>query len=84
MKMKKYYLFLMAAVLALLSSCSKVPEYAKVIPDDAVFVMRIDAKQLAEKSGIGDNDKAKKQFAKMLKDADLSRGLQGKDGENHR
>lgn len=78
MKMKKYHLFLMAAVLALLSSCSKVPEYAKVIPDDAVFVMRIDAKQLAEKSGIGDNDKAKKQFAKMLKDADLSRGLQEK------
>lgn len=78
MKMKKYYFLMLVMVLALLSSCSKVPNYAKVIPDDALLVVRIDAKQLAEKSGIGENDKVKKKFKAALKDADLSRGLRNK------
>ena len=63
---------LLLAVLAL-SSCSKVPSSARLIPKDASCVMRIDVKQIAEKAeGKGDGN-LKQLLKDEIKDAGMSR-----------
>ena len=69
--MKKNKLFLMLTMLIaafVLSSCSKsVPDYAKLIPEDASVVLRLDIRQIAKKSGSGD-DKVNKKLEKAVKE----------------
>jgi hypothetical protein len=79
--MKKRQIHLMLwAVLAvfLLASCSKVPKSAQLIPEDAIFVLRVDVKQIADKSGFDDDSKAKKKLTEALKEADMSRAAREK------
>ena len=79
--MKKRQIHLMLwAVLAvfLLASCSKVPKSAQLIPEDAMFVLRVDVKQIADKSGFDDDSKAKKKLTEALKEADMSRAAREK------
>ena len=70
--MKKNRLFLMLTMLVaaiVLSSCSKsVPDYAKLIPDDADMVARIDVRQLAAKSGFGKGDGVNSKIKQALKE----------------
>lgn len=66
MKQTKFYLgcvLLLAAML--LTSCSKSPKVARLMPNDAI-TMRIDVKQIFDKTKAGDNDKAKAQVAEAL------------------
>lgn len=49
---------------ALLSSCSKVPDSAKLIPEDATVVMRLDVRQIAESSGLTDDGALKADLKK--------------------
>lgn len=63
---------------ALLSSCSKVPDSAKLIPEDATVVMRLDVRQIAESSGLTDDGALKADLKKRLKDADFSRAFSEK------
>lgn len=56
--------------LVFLASCTdKTPDYARLIDKDAPFVVRIDAKQIGEKSGMADHkatiEKAKNELDKM-------------------
>lgn len=68
MKQNKLHLIFTLLVAVLLASCSKsVPDYAKLIPEDAGMVIRIDIKQISKKSGFGDNDKLKAKIEKALK-----------------
>jgi hypothetical protein len=79
--MKKRQIHLMLwAVLAvfLLASCSKVHKSAQLIPEDAMFVLRVDVKQIADKSGFDDDSKAKKKLTEALKEADMSRAAREK------
>ncbi len=77
---KKIYSCLLAtlSLVWLLASCSGTPKYANMIPDDAAIVVRIDAKQIAEKSGTADNQELKDLMNRLLRDANMSRALQDK------
>ncbi len=70
-------LMLLMAVF-LLSSCSKEPKSAKLIPADATVVMRFDVEQIAKKSGINDDGKLKAELKKELKSANLPTALHSK------
>lgn len=71
--MKSIKMWFSACLLLVVTSCQKMSEHAKVIPDDAQVVMRIDFEQLASKSGVGNDDAIKQQLGKML-ESDLSGG----------
>lgn len=71
--MKSIKIWFAACLLLAVTSCQKMPEHAKVIPDDAQVVLRIDFEQLASKSGVGNDDAIKQQLGKML-ESDLSGG----------
>ena len=71
--MKSIRMWFSACLLLVVTSCQKMPEHAKVIPDDAQVVLRIDFEQLASKSGVGNDDAIKQQLGKML-ESDLSGG----------
>ena len=72
--MKKNFGFLLSVAFLLtmlLSSCSKMPKYSKLIPDDAYVLVRFDVKQILEKSELADNSDAKKEMRKALKESNL-------------
>lgn len=75
MKIKNVYLALFALLALFMSSCTDDLKYAKMIPDDAYFVMRLDVKQTVEKCGLQENSKVKKSLTDALKESDLSRDL---------
>lgn len=77
---KKIYSCLLAtlSLVWLLASCSGTPKYANMIPDDAAVVVRINAKQIAEKSGAADNQELKDLTDRLLRDANMSRAMQDK------
>ena len=66
-KRKNYVLYLLLMAVFVLSSCSKSSPNAKFIPEDAV-VVSIDVKQIFEKSKLGDNEDAKKELLKAIKE----------------
>ena len=79
MKAIRWYLpFWVLGVVVLLSSCTKVPGSAKLIPENATVVMRLDVRQMAECSGLTDDGQMKSELKKMLKDANFSRSLSEK------
>lgn len=63
-KTMKLALMLLVAVVAF-TSCSKSSKSARFLPDDAI-TMRIDVKQILDKSKAADNDAVKQQLAKNL------------------
>ena len=63
-KTTKLALMLLVAVVAF-TSCSKSSKTARFLPDDAI-TMRIDVKQILDKSKAADNDAVKQQLAKNL------------------
>ncbi|MCF2559990.1 DUF4836 family protein [Prevotella brevis] len=63
-KTTKLALMLLVAVVAF-TSCSKSSKTAHFLPDDAI-TMRIDVKQILDKSKAADNDAVKQQLAKNL------------------
>ena len=69
------FLMLLAVVALFSSSCTKVPKSAKLIPEDATFVARLNVKQIAEKAGMNGNSPIKNDLKSALKDAGLSRQL---------
>lgn len=69
---------LVACLVMLLASCNKVPKYAKMIPDDASVVVRLDVKKASENSKIGENKTVKDKIIKAIKDADLGRSARNK------
>ena len=63
-KTTKLALMFLVAVVAF-TSCSKSSKTARFLPDDAI-TMRIDVKQILDKSKAADNDAVKQQLAKNL------------------
>ena len=73
MNIKKLYQLAGLALLILaLASCSKAPKHVKLIPDNAMMVVKIDAKKVIDASGAANNDKLKKFIEKNLKDSEMS------------
>ena len=66
----KFYIFglCMMGMLALLSSCSKTPDSAKLLDEESFLVVRIDTRQLLEKSGLAEEGKAKSELKKFFKE----------------
>ncbi|MBQ8097578.1 MAG: DUF4836 family protein [Prevotella sp.] len=73
MKKIAFMMALLAAIL--LSSCSK-QKSAKLVPEDATFVMRFDVMQTTEKCGLkGDNSEMKKWLKEMLSQSEMSKKM---------
>lgn len=68
----------LACIVMMLASCNKVPKYAKMIPDDASVVVRLDVKKASEHSKIADKKEVKDKIVKALKDADMGRSARDK------
>lgn len=77
--MKKLsFLVTMLTALVLLASCSK-QQGQMLVPDDALFVVRIDAKQASEKSGLtGDKSELSKWIKKQIKEMGLDKEVRDK------
>ncbi len=58
--------FMALIAMMLISSCSKMPKTAKLIPDDAAVVVRIDAKTALESSGVASDDESKNKIKQIL------------------
>lgn len=67
-----------ACAVFLLASCNKVPKYAKMIPDDAAVVLRMDVRKISDKSKLGDNQDVKDKIEKAIKDADMGHSAREK------
>ena len=68
-----------ALMMLMLASCSKQQGAANLVPDDAVFVMRMDVLQGMEKSGLkGDKSEMKKWIEEQVKEAGLDKELTDK------
>ena len=66
--MKKFFYFpLLVAVLVLSSCCKTVPNYTKLIPEEADVVIRLDIRQMSKKSGLTGNDKMMKKAEEFIK-----------------
>ncbi len=66
--MKKFFYFpLLLAVLVLSSCCKTVPNYTKLIPEEADVVIRLDIRQMSKKSGLTGNDKMMKKAEEFIK-----------------
>lgn len=63
-------------VLMTMTSCKNTPKYVSMIPDDAVIVMRYDIRQIAEKSGAG-NELLKNKLQEMMKGTEMSAETRG-------
>lgn len=59
-------------------SCTNESDYAVLIPDDALFVMKFDTKQLLEKSGVGENEGIKDKFISAIEDAGMPSAVEEK------
>lgn len=69
MRTKNYIFGLcMMGMLALLSSCSKTPDSAKLLDEESFLVVRIDTRQLLEKSGLAEEGKAKSELKKFFRE----------------
>ncbi|MCR5473148.1 MAG: DUF4836 family protein [Prevotella sp.] len=66
-------LFSLLAAVLMLSSCGGgIPDYAKLIPKDAVVVFRFNAEDFYDASGLGDSDHPmRKKAERALKDSEL-------------
>lgn len=64
-------------IIMTMTSCSDTPEYAGMIPDDAMLVMRLDVKKIVEKSGT-ENGQFKDKMLEMLDGEEISAGLRSK------
>lgn len=73
-----YSMIMLLVSVFLLSSCSKVPKYAKLIPSDADMMVRFDVKQAFEKSEVSGDKKSMDQLKKLLKESNLSSSAQKK------
>ena len=72
------FLVTMLVALMLLASCSK-QQGQQLVPEDALFVMRIDAKQASEKSGLtGDKSELSKWLKKQVKAMGLDKEVRDK------
>lgn len=72
---KNLWMLMAIMVVVLVSSCSKVPKSAKLIPSDAAVVVRMDVKGAMEQSGVGDDSGIKDRLKKAIKDADMGKKL---------
>lgn len=77
--MKKFRTYVMLALVAMMvafvSSCSKVPKYAKLIPDDAPVVVSMDINKGAKSTGVDNNSDLKSKIKKQIKDSGVSKKL---------
>ena len=66
--MKKIFYLPLLMLIVLMASCSKsVPNYTRLIPEDADVVVRLDVRQMSKKSGFGKNDKLKAKIEQFIK-----------------
>ena len=68
MKIRYLYALCMLGIVALFSSCSKTPDSAKLLDEESFLVVRIDTRQLLEKSGLAEDGKAKSELKKLFKE----------------
>lgn len=66
-KMRFNVMHLLLIAVVVLSSCSKSSQIARFIPENAT-VISIDVKQIFEKSKLGDNEAAKKELLRTIKE----------------
>jgi len=72
------FVMTMLVALLLLASCSK-KQAAKLIPEDALFVMRFDVTKMQERSGLsGDKSALKDKIKDLLDEANMDRELREK------
>lgn len=66
--MKKFFYLPLLVAVIVLSSCSKsVPDYTRLIPEDAGVVVRLDIRQMSKKSGFTGNDKLMNKIESFIK-----------------
>lgn len=70
--LKNLSLLAVVAIVALLSSCSKTPEYTKLIPEDAVVVARVNTPKLLSNSSADDIKEFQKELKKTLDNGGFS------------
>lgn len=76
--MKKIYFVLTMLAVLVLASCSK-KQGAKLVPEDAIVVARMDLTQMMEKTGMkGDDSSLKQWVSKAIKDAGLDKEVREK------
>ena len=78
MKINKLYLILVALLAFVMSSCTDDLKYAKMIPADASFVMRLDVKQAVEKCELQENANVKKSLKDALKESEMSQDMRNR------
>jgi hypothetical protein len=74
--MKKVFSFFALLAVILLASCSKQPQGASLVPDDATFVLRVDIAKCAKQAGLGKGssklvDQLKGQVSSLVENKDL-------------
>lgn len=75
-KIKSYaMLALVAMMVVFVSSCSKVPKYAKLISDDAAVVVSMNINKGAENTGVDKNSDLKLKIKKQIKNSGVSKKL---------
>lgn len=73
-KIRSYVVLALVAVLVtFVSSCSKVPKYAKLISDDAAVVVSMDINKGVKNTGVDDNADLKNKLKKQIKDSGVSK-----------
>jgi len=73
MKKTFHLMFMLVAAVLLLASCSKGPSKAtRLIPENAFVVVRVDVKQLVEKSGLNSDSKLIKKLKSGMGDTEMS------------
>lgn len=66
--MKRFFYLPLLMLIVLMASCSKsVPNYTRLIPEDADVVVRLDIRQMSKKSGFGKNDVLKNKIKEFIK-----------------
>ena len=71
MKKISSYFGLLLLVIGFVCSCTSSPEYGKMIPNDALFVMSMNVQEAAERSELGDATLLKEQIDKSLAHAKM-------------
>lgn len=80
--MKKLsFLMMMLVAMLVLASCSSAPKSQKLVPEDALMVMRVDLMQMGDKSGLGSGDsklvdKLKKELKNIISDKELRKRIE--------
>ena len=72
------YFLSICFVVGLICSCSTGPNYGKLIPRDAAFVMSFNVEKAIESSGLEDEEEPEEILVKFLKNSDFSRATREK------